>query len=78
MEKEWKKNGKKMESENVITLNFPSGLFEMSLCNLTKQELAKEGISLLGNCPVVGCGLPVARHRDETVFPSAGMVLSVD
>jgi len=40
----------------------------MSLCNLTIQLLAKEGVPLLGTCPVVGCGLPVARHRDETLL----------
>ena len=37
----------------------------MSLCNATKQELMAAGLFVTENCPVAGCGLPVARHRDE-------------
>lgn len=35
------------------------------ICNATKQELKSAGLSILGSCTVEGCGLPVARHRDE-------------
>ncbi len=45
----------------------------MSLCNATKQELIAEGLNpVTGKCPVEGCGLPVARHRDENAPPQAG------
>ncbi len=38
----------------------------MSLCNLSIQYLESRGYDrLTGKCPVEGCGLPVARHRDE-------------
>jgi hypothetical protein len=42
----------------------------MSLCNLTIQYLESQGFHrLTGTCPVEGCGLPVARHRDENAPP---------
>jgi hypothetical protein len=44
------------------------------LCNLTIQKLEAQGVNVLGNCPVSGCGLPVAFHRDETVVPPQGIV----
>lgn len=37
----------------------------MPLCNATKLELMTQGHSVLANCPVAGCGLPVVCHRDE-------------
>ncbi len=40
-------------------------VLKMSLCNATKQELINAGLNVLQNCTVDGCGLPVARHRDE-------------
>jgi hypothetical protein len=43
-----------------------------TLCNLTLQKLEQNGVSVLGNCPVEGCGLPVARHRDETAPTTSG------
>ncbi len=47
----------------------------MPLCNLTIQYLESQGFHRLrGNCPVEGCGLPVAHHRDETApLPQAGI-----
>ena len=44
------------------------------LCNLTIQKLEANGVSVLGRCPVDGCGLPVARHRDETA-PDTGELI---
>jgi hypothetical protein len=47
----------------------------MPLCNLTIQKLEAIGVNVLGICPVEGCGLPVAFHRDATVVhPPQGIV----
>ncbi len=47
----------------------------MSLCNLTIQYLESQHLDrLTANCPVAGCGLPVARHRDENA--QAGNIFS--
>jgi hypothetical protein len=44
-----------------------------AICNLTIQKLYQKGISILENYPVEGCGLPVARHRDETAPTTSGL-----
>lgn len=50
---------------------FPSfARAQMSLCNLTIQQLESEGLHpLTGVCPVPGCGFPVARHLNERAPP---------
>ena len=54
----------------------------MSLCNFTIQKLESKGYDGVSegktHCPVEGCGLPVARHRDESApqpLPQAGKCL---
>ncbi len=41
----------------------------MSLCNLTIQYLESRGHHFTGVCPAPGCGLPVARHTNESAPP---------
>ena len=50
----------------------------MSLCNATKQELTGAGLNILMNCTVEGCGLPVARHRDENAPLAEGILFFSD
>jgi hypothetical protein len=47
----------------------------MPLCNLTIQQLVGLSVSHLGHCPVEGCGVPVAFHRNETVIAPPGIVV---
>ncbi len=47
----------------------------MSLCNATKQELISAGLNVLSHCTVDGCGLPVARHRDEQITGQICVIL---